>query len=140
MEQDFSRRLSIVVRKDIESWQVTNTIAHIAAKVSRAVETFETRPTFQTKDGVTTPTNSQYPIMVFQTEGVEKLRALISEIRKAGLPHLSYVREMIDFENDDDLQAALGQKNEADVEYLGVGVFGDNAVLKQLTKKFSLWK
>ena len=47
---------------------------------------------------------------------------------------------MIDFTSDSELQKALGEKNEAEVEYLGVGMFGDNEALKQLTKKFSLWK
>ena len=140
MTQDFSRRLAIVVRRDIESWQTTNTIAHIAGRLGHDIQEYLTGSNFQTKDGVIVPRNSQYPIIVFQTEGVDKLRALLAEVRSAQLPHLAYIREMIDFTDDDELQAALGRKNEAEVEYLGVGIFGDNEALKRLTKKFSLWK
>ncbi len=140
MAQDFSRRLAIVVRRDIESWQTTNTIAHIAGRLGHDIKEYLTGKIFTTKDGMSVPRNSQYPIIVFQTEGIEKLRVFLGEVRVAQLPHLAYIREMIDFEDDDQLQAALGQKNDAEVEYLGVGVFGDNDTLKKLTKKFSLWK
>ena len=37
-------------------------------------------------------------------------------------------------------QKILNAKTETELDYLGVGTFGDNEVLKQLTKKFSLWK
>jgi hypothetical protein len=140
MTQDFSRRMAIVVRKDIEPWQATNTIAHIAAKLGRAAEQFETGESFITNEGFAIPRNSQYPIIVFQTEGAEKLRSLLTEIRANNLPYLAYIREMIDFESDEELQAAVGQKKESELEYLGVGAFGDNDLLKKLTKKFSLWK
>ena len=140
MNQDFSQRLVIVVRKDIEPWQITNTIAHIAAKVARTIPEFESRESFITADNFAIPTNSQYPIIVLQTEGVEKLRSLLIEVRALNLPYLVYIREMIDFENDDELQAAFGDKKELEVEYLGIGMFGANDILKKLTQKFSLWK
>ncbi len=140
MTQDFSRRLAIVVRRDIESWQTTNTIAHIAGRLGHDIKQYVTGETFTTKDGVLIPRNSQYPIIVFQAEGFEKLRSFLAEVRAANLSHLAYVREMIDFTDDNELQAALLQKNDAEIEYLGVGVFGDNDALKKLTKKFSLWK
>ena len=50
------------------------------------------------------------------------------------------LREMIDFTDDNELQKALSKKAEAEIEYLGVGAFGENETLKQLTKNFSLWK
>jgi len=45
---------------------------------------------------------------------------------------------MIDHTDDADLQNALSTKFDADVELLGIGVFGPNEVVSTLTKKFGL--
>jgi hypothetical protein len=140
MTQDFSRRFSIIVRSDLEPWQIMNTVSHIAAKLGRAAQEFETGPAFIAKDGFTIPRNSQYPIIVFAAKGSDAIRSLVKETQELSLPHLVFIREMIDFTDDEELQAALAVKNESDIEYLGIGVFGENEILKRLTKKFSLWK
>lgn len=86
--QDFTQRISIVVRKDIEPWQVTNTIGHIAAALGNRIGTdFLTGESFTTRDGVTIPRNSQYPIIVLSADG--KLNDLLVEVQKAGLPFLT---------------------------------------------------
>jgi hypothetical protein len=141
MPQDFSRRFIIVVRKDLPSWQVLNTIAHAsAALASRLKLPFDTGDFFITKDGAQYPRNSLYPIIALSADSAEQLRALLIEVRKQSLEHIGFIREMIDFTDDAELQTQLSQKNDVEIELLGVGIFGDNAVLKSLTKKFSLWK
>lgn len=140
MEQDFSRRFAIVVRSDLEPWQIMNTVSHIAAKLGREVEHFETGSTFNTKDGFSFPRNTQYPIMVFRAKSSEGLSTLLQKVKEAQFPHLAFIREMIDYTDDAELQQALDGKTEAELDYLGVGVFGDSETLKTFTKKFSLWK
>jgi len=140
MNQDFSKRFAIVVRHDLEPWQITNVIAHIAAKLGRAVEQFDTGDFFTTKDGVSIPRNSQYPIIVLRAESSDELRPLLADVRAAQLPYLAFVREMLDLSDDAELETALSKKLESEVEYLGIGMFGENQEVKELTKGFSLWK
>lgn len=140
MEQDFSKRFAIIVRQDIEPWQVMNTVSHIAAKLGRVIEHFDTDESFITKDGVSIPRNSQYPIIVFRAKHSNEIRLLLQEVRSSQLPYLAFIHEMVDFTDDAELQKALDAKTESELEYLGIGMFGDNEVLKKLTKKFSLWK
>ena len=140
MQQDFSKRFVIVARNDVEPWQAVNTITHIAAKLGREVEQFDTGDSFTTKDGFSIPRNSQYPIIVLAANASEDLRSLLVEVRSAQLPYLAFIREMIDFTDDEKLQEAVAQKDESELEYLGVGMFGNNEELKKLTKKFKLWK
>lgn len=138
--QDFSKKAVIVVRRDLESWQITNTIAHCAAYIGNKLRgQFDTGEFFTTKDGVAHPRNSQYPIIVL--EGTqEELRALSTEARTRSLLHLDFFREMIETTDDTELQGWLDNKEDKDLEYMGVGVFGDKEVLKQITGKFKLWK
>src|SRR3989338_133852 len=137
--QDFTQRMSIVVRKDIEPWQVTNTIGHIAAYLGNKIgDRLLTGESFTTRDGVKIPRNSQYPIIVLSAEG--KLHDLLMEVQKSGLRYIAYIKNMIDEINDAKLEATVASLSVADLDILGIGVFGPNEIVKTLTKSFKLWK
>ena len=138
--QDFNKKIVIAVREDLPSWQVLNTVAHISAYLGNRIrEGFDTGEFFLTKDEQKLPRNSQYAIVVLSAKA-SQLPAFIQEIRDSALPHLGFIREMIETTNDTEIEQLLGQKDEKDLEYLGVGTFGDIEQTKTLTKKFSLWK
>ena len=137
MQQDFEKRVILVIRKDLESWQIANTIAHISAYIGNKLEeTFGTGENFVTSDGQKHPRNSQYPIIIKRAKSSEQLANLM---QKADVLYHGFIREMVDHTNDEDLQEALGKKKDEEVEYLGIGVFGKNETVDKLTKKFGLW-
>jgi len=140
-EQDFSQRLVIVVRKDIEGWQAANTIAHISAYIGNKLkDSFGTGESFVFSDGTQIPRNSQYPMIIKVSDNTEQLKDVFNQAREAGLPSIGFIREMIDSTSDEEIEAILKSKQYNDVELLGFGVFGENEQIKSLTKKFSLWK
>src|SRR3989344_3800604 len=120
--QDFTQRISIVVRRDIEPWQVTNTIGHIAAYLGNKIgDKLLTGENFTTKDGVSIPRNSQYPIIVLSSD--EKLYNLLAEAQKSGLQYIAYIKNMIDEIDDTKLELTVTSLNLSDLDILGVGVF-----------------
>ncbi len=138
--QDFSKKVTIVVRKDVEPWQVLNTVAHVSAYFGNQMEDdFDTGEFFITKDGVNHPRNSQYPIVVLRADSSE-LYPFVQDVRAKGLKSINFVRDMIETSDDAELEERIGVQNDASLDYLGVGIFGDKEVLKELTKKFKLWK
>ena len=51
MIQDFSKKMTVVLREDLVSWQLTNTIGHIAAYLGNKMsEPFDTGEAFVSKD------------------------------------------------------------------------------------------
>ena len=139
-EQDFTRRMIIVVRKDIEPWQVTNAVGHIAAYLGNKMPgSFDTGSHFVTKDSVQYPRNSQYPIITKLAKSSEQLHNLFTKVCATNLLHIAFIREMIDHTDDAHLQESLKEKESTQVEYLGVGMFGDDEEVDKLTKKFSLY-
>lgn len=140
MPQDFSKKVVIVVRKDLPQWQVLNAIAHCSAYLgNRMSEAFSTGELFATKDGVGYPRNSQYAIIVLS--GTEnELKKLLFVVREASLPHLCFFREMIETTDDTEIEKVLAAKEANDLEYLGIGIFGDKERVSELTKKFPLFK
>jgi len=140
-EQDFSRRLVIVVRKDLEGWQIANTIAHISAYIGNKLkDSFGTGESFTFTDGVEIPRNSQYPMIIKAAENAEQVKEAFDLARQEGLLSIGFIREMIDCKGDEQIETILKSKTYSDAELLGFGVFGENEQIKSLTKKFSLWK
>lgn len=141
MEQDFNNKIVLVIRKDLESWQVANTVAHISAYLGNKLENnFGTGDNFITLDEKTHPRNSQYPIIIKRANSSEQLQNLVTKVRESGFLYHGFIREMLDHTSDTDLQAALEKKNDKEVEYLGIGVFGKNEEVDKATKKFGLWQ
>lgn len=69
MKQDFSKKIVIVVNKNLESWQVLNAVAHISAFIGNKMkDRFDTGEYFETKDGQYHPRNSQFPIIILSTD------------------------------------------------------------------------
>ena len=46
---------------------------------------------------------------------------------------------MLTYTDDETLQSELSRKQSDEVEYLGIGVFGENDEVNTLTKKFGLF-
>lgn len=129
-----------MVRKDLEPWQVLNTVGHISAYLGNQLQDrFGTGNTFVTKDDAVYPRNSQYPIVIKRASSTEQLRNVLTKTREQNLLHLALIREMIDHTDDTELQKALAGKDDGDVELLGIGIFGPNDEVASLTKKFGLW-
>ena len=140
-DQDFSRRLVILVRKDMLGWQVLNAVAHISAYIGHKLEDlFDTGEIFVTADQKEFPRNSQYPIIIKGIESNQQLHSVLREAREQGLLYHAFVREMIETTSDEEIQNSLASKPEKDVVILAIGIFGLNDKVGGLTKKFSLWK
>lgn len=85
MKQDFSKKIAIIVDKNLEGWQVLNTVAHSAAYIGNKMkDKFDTGDYFETKDGINLPRNSQFPIIILSAESKD-LSKLITSIRNSGL-------------------------------------------------------
>lgn len=140
MTQDFSKKMTIVLREDLASWQLTNTIGHIAAYLGNKIqEPFDTGENFATKDGLTIPRNSQFAIVALKASA-EDLKNLSSQIPNSGLSWIVYVQEMIDMIDDEELARSLSQVESEKLNILGIGLFGSKDELKNITGNLKLWK
>ncbi len=138
--QDFSKKMTIVLKDDVASWQLTNTIGHIAAYLGNKMsEPFDTGEYFVSKDGINFPRNSQFPIVVLKAASGQ-LKDLAVKLRGTGLNWIVYVREMIDMADDEKLAKALSSISSKEMNILGIGIFGPNDRLKELTGSLRLWK
>lgn len=140
MTQDFSRKMTVVLRDDLASWQLTNTVGHIAAYLGNKMsEPFDTGEFFVSRDGVNFPRNSQFPLVALSAR-VPELKELAEKLRGTDLSWIVYVQEMIDMTDDEELAEALSRVSAEEMNILGIGIFGPKDKLKELTGMLKLWK
>lgn len=128
------------MRDDMASWQLTNTIGHIAAYLGNKMsEPFDTGEFFASQDGHKLPRNSQFPIVVLRATK-DEIMSLSLKLQDSNLLWIAYMKEMIDMIDDEELAEALALKASKDMDILGLGIFGQKEELKNLTGGFKLWK
>ena len=138
--QDFSKKMSIVLRDDLASWQLTNTVGHIAAYLGNKMsEPFDTGANFVSKDGINFARNSQFAVVVLSAT-TNELKKLATKLYNSDLCWIAYTQEMIDLIDDDELAQALSLVPADEMNILGIGVFADKDKLKELTGRLHLWK
>lgn len=139
--QDFSKKIVIIVRKDIENWRLLNTIAHISAYFGKSLhDTFDTGDYFETADDKRHPRNSQYPIVILQGSEKEMRDMLLQKEITTDISFMPFTKAMTETNDDEELAKLYKKTNESDLELLGLGLFGDKDTLKQITTKLSLYK
>ncbi|MBN2602895.1 MAG: DUF2000 domain-containing protein [Candidatus Thermoplasmatota archaeon] len=140
MQQDFNRRIAIIINKSLPVWQAMNALAHIAAHYGHYLkDNYSTGQYFKTKDNNNISRNTQYPIIVFETD-FNALQLFSKEIKDlTEIEKMYFVKEMISTTNDEEIQKAIAHQNFMEIEFLGAGIFGDNSLVKKLTKRFKLW-
>lgn len=140
MSQDFSKKIVIVVNRELEQWQVLNTVAHIAVYIGYKLGgDFGTGENFVTKDKIKHPRNSQYAIIVLKAKPGQ-LPNLMAKVRQSKLLYHGFIREMIETTDDAEITKILNNKNDAEIEYLGIGIFGPKGEVDSLTKNYQLWR
>ena len=140
MAQDFSKKMTVVLRESLASWQLANTIGHIAAYLGNKMkEPFDTGEYFASKDGINFPRNSQFAIIALSAKE-EELKNLAAKLYGAKLPWIAYIQEMIDMIDDGEISEKLSTINADQMDILGIGIFGPKEELKELTGAFRLWK
>lgn len=117
-----------------------NALAHISAHFGHYLhDNYSTDQYFITKNEISIPRNTQYPIIVFEADH-GSLQAFAKEIKDTqDIEKMYFIDEMIETTSDGEIQKSLSSKNLEEVEFLGVGIFGENALVKKLTEGFKLW-
>jgi len=132
--------VAVVNKTGLEPWQVLNTVAHLSAELGiREGRPLLTQDSIATADGERIPLNMQHAIVLKQTEEGSDLHALLLAAKAEGLQVGAFTREMLETTNDRKIAEKTALMQFADVELLGVLVFGTSSQIDALTKRFPLF-
>jgi lysyl-tRNA synthetase class 2 len=137
--QDFGQKIAIVVDDTLPQWQIANAVSHVSAFIgNKLAHTFATGEYFVTNDGKTHPRNAQYPVVILKASK-QSLSSWIPEVRKSKLLYHGFIKEMIETTNDSKIEKLLANKQDSQIDYLAIGVFGNKEQIQTLTKSFALY-
>lgn len=126
---------------EIPTWSKLNAAAHLsaalAARLGRKLIHIEETIT---EDGGKIPMNIQHAIMIKETTKQSDLLSLKQQAEEQGLIVTCFTEEMRDSSNDEKVKAKQEVKKLADINFLGVLVFGDKKLVEKLTTDFPLAK
>lgn len=115
-------------------WQRMNTVAHLSASfAARAGKKLFMQDEIQTEDDRNIKLNIQHAIMIKEVETQAELKKVLESALAEGCQVAEFTREMIETTNDKKVAATTKAKKHADIEHLGVLLYGPRSVVEQVT-------
>ncbi len=135
-----SHKIVAIISDNLESWQAMNVLGHMAISLgANKDEMLMGRDVLLDKDGVAHKGIARFGFII-KKGTTQQIADTIAKARDAiNVTVVDFPREMLDTRHDDELVEALAAKYNADLEYLGVLLYGATSEVDVLTKGFKLF-
>lgn len=136
-----SKRFVVVLNSKIETGKLMNALGHITAGlVGNLVDKDEACfLDYNDKNGELHAQISHYPFIVLKAENSNQLKTLRINLREKGIQYFDFTDTMTIGSSKDQIKATA-EKGEEELEYYGVCMFAVTEEIKEITKKFSLFR
>ena len=125
----------------LEKWQELNTVAHLsAALAAREGKSLLMQDSIETADEQKIALNIQDAIMIRKISGKDAIVALKKQAQSQCLMVTEFTREMLQTSDDIKVREMTKQKSYADIEYLGILIYGEKKQVENVTKDLELYK
>ena len=139
--QPTTHRFVAVMNKKIESGKLMNALGHMAAGITALVADKELLrlDTYIDKDAGEHRSISDNPFIVLAADNSNQIYTLRKTLQENNIPFNDFTSTMTIGTFAEQKQRTR-ETPELELEYYGICFFGPNEKLRELTKKFSLWK
>lgn len=140
LPDESQKRFVAVISKKVEVGRAVNVLGHLSVSLADQLSDGDAAYTdYHDLDGNVHPNISHYPFIVLRADNSNKIRKLRQEALNKGTPFSDFTHTMV--EGGSEVQQQITKNSpEADLEYLGICLFGETETLRELTKKFSLYR
>lgn len=128
----FANKIAVVVRDDLEAWQRLNVTAFLSSGVTAAHPELVGEP-YEDADGRRYLPLLGIPVLVFEA-AAEVLQAARAKAVQRELPLAVYTREMFATGHDADNRAAVRAVPSAELDLVGVALYGPKNAVDKITK------
>lgn len=139
--QPTTHRFVAVLNKKIEAGKLMNALGHMAAGFTAlypdgVVLRFDN---YFDKEGGQHSSISDNPFIVLSADNSNQIRTLRNNLKENNIPFTDFTNTMTVGTFAEQKQRT-SETPEIELEYYGICFFGENTYLRELTKKFSLWR
>ncbi len=136
----FKSKLVAVLNGKVEAGKIMNTLAHMSLGFGGSIDKERLKlMNYKDADGNDHENISGRPFIILKADNSNKIRTLRNAAIQHNLKFVDFTNTMTEGTYEDQIKRSSETK-EADLEYWGIIVFGDEAIGSELTRKFSLWK
>ncbi|MDA0382914.1 DUF2000 domain-containing protein [Vibrio owensii] len=134
------KRFVAVISKKVEVGRAVNVLGHLSVSLANQLSDGDAiYIDYHDLDGNVHPNISHYPFIVLRADNSNKIRKLRQEALDKGILFSDFTHTMV--EGGSEVQQQTTKNTlEAELEYLGICLFGETENLRELTKKFSLYR
>lgn len=134
-------RFVAVLNKKVEAGRIMNALAHMAAGFSALYPNKKELlfASYFDKDGNDHPSISDNPFIVLSADNSNQIRTLRNALKEKNIVFNDFTNAMVEGTAEEQRERSR-QTLEIDLEYYGICFFGEENELRELTKRFSLWK
>jgi len=135
------KRFVAVLNKKIDSGKLMNALAHMAVGFSTLYPNADELlfKSYFDKDGGEHPSISDNPFIVLAADNSNQIRTLRNALKEKNITFNDFTDTMT-VGTAEEQRERTKQTPELELEYFGICFFGDGETLKELTKRFSLWR
>ncbi|MFI1409618.1 DUF2000 family protein [Streptomyces sp. NPDC020707] len=128
----FDTKIAVLLREDLEPWQRLNVTAFLVSGLGPAVPEVVGEP-YEDADGVGYLPMFRQPVLVF--EGTkETLKAAHGKALSRALPRALFTADLFTTGNDRDNRAAVRAVPTADLDLVGLAVYGPRNAVDKVVK------
>jgi hypothetical protein len=141
METPTTHKFVAVLNKKVEMGRLMNALAHMSAGLSASYPGVEEMrfDNYIDKDGGIHQSISDNPFIILRADNSNQIRTLRNALIENGIHYNDFTSTMVEGTFKEQKERTT-QTPEAELEYFGICMFGEQEVLSELTKKFSLWR
>jgi hypothetical protein len=136
-----TRRFIAILNKRIEVGRLMNALGHMSAGLGGGYGKTEEMCFLQyyDKDSGTHPNISHFPFIILSADNSNQIRLVRNEAIAKGIPFSDFTSTMTVGSSEEQVNATAAA-SESELEYFGICLFGPTDILREFTRKFSLFK
>jgi len=141
LPDEAQHRFVALLNKKVETGRLMNALGHMTAGLvggSGNIEQFCFLQ-YHDADNGTHPNISHFPFIVLRADNSNQIRTLRNTLLEKGIPFTDFTSTMTVGTSEEQQNTTSGTA-ELGLEYWGICTFGDTDTLRDLTKKFQLFR
>ncbi|MCG7495284.1 DUF2000 domain-containing protein [Vibrio sp. Of7-15] len=140
LPDETKKRFVAVLNKKMDIGRTVNVLGHISVGLSSLLAPDDAvYVDYEDQSNNLHRNVSHYPYIVLKADNSNKIRKVREEAIERGIKFTVFTHTMI--EGGSMVQQSLTKETlESDLNYLGICLFGETEVIREITKKFSLYK
>ena len=130
-----------VIASDVDAPTALNVIGHLAIAIGKySDKDIMGQPIITDKTGVNHLGISRFPFIVTKVKKSKLKNTIELAKNNPNLLVADYPRDMLETRTDEELVKQVSSKENSELEYLGVVIYGNTKDVNEITGKFQLWR